>query len=439
MEIEYTRTGEKLKYAYELEGGTDRLSIEAENVRMEKTGVHATIDVFVNDVLLGSDVFNVSRLDPRQRLANRAHSQLNGNGTQFLDKPTMNHIMDSFCLGLWDAYSQDSIAAELNIEGELTTPNYLVYPFLIDNGAGTILYGEPAKGKSWFSMMLAQSINHESPEVWEVASGKRCIFVNLERDEEGIRRRMRAVNRALGLSLDAKPLMINRKGWTLQRTMNSIERSLEHWKADCIILDSISRAGLGLTNDEDANMIMDQLNSLGVSWLGIAHTPKNNTETLFGSQMFMASADVVCQLTTEERYDENKLGLALEITKANDIPKIQLPVWAMEFDNYGISNMREADDGEFLDLAGFVKPIKEKIADHIRLHGPSTAPEIGTAIGKGRTTVSATLSADPEFIRVHKQGNKQFYGLKGVHSEESVDPEFIGEQGNLEEQPWYLK
>ena len=229
MEIEYTRTGEKLKYAYELEGGADRLSIEAENVRMEKTGVHATIDVFVNDVLLGSDVFNVSRLDPRQRLANRAHSQLNGNGTQFLDKPTMNHIMDSFCLGLWDAYSQDSIAAELNIEGELTTPNYLVYPFLIDNGAGTILYGEPAKGKSWFSMMLAQSINHESPEVWEVASGKRCIFVNLERDEEGIRRRMRAVNRALGLSLDAKPLMINRKGWTLQRTMKSIERSLEHW------------------------------------------------------------------------------------------------------------------------------------------------------------------------------------------------------------------
>ena len=53
--------------------------------------------------------------------------------------------------------------------------------------------------------------------------------------------------------------------------------------------------------------------------------------------------------------------------------------------------------------------------------------------------MSATLSADPEFIRVHKQGNKQFYGLKGIHSEESVDPEFIGEQGNLEEQPWYLK
>lgn len=439
MEIEYTRTGEKLKYAYELENGESQLSIQAENIRMEKTGVHATIDVFVNEVLLGSDVFNVSRLDPRQRLANRAHSQLNGNGAQYLDKPTMNHLMDSFCLGLWDAYSQDSLAEELNIEGELTLPNYLVYPFLIDNGAGTILYGEPAKGKSWFSMMLAQSINHESPEVWEVANGKRCIFVNLERDEEGIRRRMRAVNRSLGLSLEAKPLMINRKGWTLQRTMNSIERSLEYWKADCLILDSISRAGVGLTNDEDANLIMDQLNSLGVSWLGIAHTPKNNTETLFGSQMFVASADVVCQLTTEERYEDNKLGLALEITKANDIPKIQLPVWAMEFDNYGISHMREATDGEFPELAGFAKPIREKIMEYIREHGPATAPVIGTAIGKGRTTVSAMMSSDPEFVKVEKQGNKQFYGLRGVHKPEDIDSEFIGDQGNMEAEQWWLK
>ena len=271
-------------------------------------------------------------------------------------------------------------------------------------------------------MMLAQSIQHNIEYVFDVRGKRNVIFVNLERDEDGVIRRMRAVNRALGLDYNQEPLMINRKGWTLERVKNSIEKSIEHHNAELVILDSISRAGLGLTNDEDANAIMDHLNSLGVSWLGIAHTPKSNTETVFGSQMFLASADVVCQLTTEEQYQNNKLGLALQITKANDIPKVKLPIWAMEFDDYGIHTMREAYDGEFLELTEFATSRKEKVIEFLRENGPSTVKDISASMSIHRSTASGLLSGNPEFVALERDGKEQIYGLTRLHQSSAPAP-----------------
>ena len=413
--IEYQKFPEGLMYTEELEGGDALLKFKAEKIRLEKTGAHAEVQILINDVLLAADQFNLSRLDPRQRMANKAHKQLNTGKIELISSAALNHRFDEFCIGLWEANSASTIATWLDIEGELALPEYIVNPFVLGNGAGTILYGEPAKGKSWFTMMLAQSIQHNVEYVFDVRGDNNCMFVNLERDEEGVIRRMRAVNRALGLDYDKQPLMINRKGWTLERVKNSIEKSIEHHNVDVVVLDSISRAGLGLTNDDDANAIMDHLNSLGVSWIGIAHTPKSNTETVFGSQMFMASADVVCQLTTEERYDENKLGLALQITKANDIPKIKLPIWAMEFDDYGVHTMREAYDGEFLELTEFATSRKEKIMEYLRENGPSTVDDIASAMAVHRSTASGCLSGNPEFSTIDKDGKKQLYGLTSLH------------------------
>ena len=53
--------------------------------------------------------------------------------------------------------------------------------------------------------------------------------------------------------------------------------------------------------------------------------------------------------------------------------------------------------------------------------------------------MSALMSRDPEFIKVEKQGNKQFYGLRGVHNPEDINSEFIGDQGNMEGEQWWNK
>ena len=420
--IEYEKFPDGLSYTEELEGGEALLKFKAEKIRLEKTGAHAEVQILINDVLLAADQFNLSRLDPRQRMANKAHKQLNTGKTELISAAALNHRFDEFCIGLWDANSASTLASWVNIDGELSLPEYIVNPFLLANGAGTILYGEPAKGKSWFTMMLAQSIQHNIEYVFDVRGKRNVIFVNLERDEDGVIRRMRAVNRALGLDYNQEPLMINRKGWTLERVKNSIEKSIEHHDAELVILDSISRAGLGLTNDEDANAIMDHLNSLGVSWLGIAHTPKSNTETVFGSQMFLASADVVCQLTTEEQYQNNKLGLALQITKANDIPKVKLPIWAMEFDDYGIHTMREAYDGEFLELTEFATSRKEKVIEFLRENGPSTVKDISASMSIHRSTASGLLSGNPEFVALERDGKEQIYGLTSLHQSSAPAP-----------------
>ena len=412
--MEYSRDGEKLTYSYSLDQ-TDSLDFIADNIRLEKTGVHAEVAVKINNkVLLGSDVFNLSRLDPRQRLANRVLSQLNGNGTPLLDKGHINNLMDEFCLNLWDEFSKDSLAEMLDVDGELTTPDFIVPPFILGNGAGTIIYGEPGKGKSWLGLLIAQSISTNTSKIWNVAPDKRCLFVNLERDEEGMRRRIRAVNRSLGLPVNHRMLMINRKGWTLERVMNSIERSIREFEIDIIVLDSISRAGVGLTNDEDANKIMDTLNGFGVSWIGIAHSPKGNTETLFGSQMFYASADVVCQLDTQERYEENKLGISIQITKANDVPKTHMPLYAIEFDQFGMVDVREAMEMEFPDLSEFALSHAEKIREYLKVHGEGDAASIGHAVGVHRSTVSGILANNSWFEFINTGGRSKNYKLTSI-------------------------
>ena len=420
--MEYTRNGERLEYKVELDGEPsdtpDTLDFRADNVRMDKTGVHAAISVRINDaVLLGSDVFNVERLDPRQRLANRVVKQLNGNGTPLLDANKMHHLMDEFCLNLWPELAKDSVAELLDISGEFTTPDFLVPPFVLGNGAGTIIYGEPGRGKSWLAMLIAQSLASGSQKIWNVAQERRCLFVNLERDEEGIKRRFRAVNRALGIDPNFKPLMINRKGWTLERVRTSIERSIKEFEIDLIVLDSISRAGMGLTNDEDANKIMDTMNGFGVSWLGIAHTPKGNTDTLFGSQMFYASADVVCVLKTQEKLDENKLGVSIQIDKANDIPKTHMPLHALKFDEYGVLDVDVAMQMEFPELSEFAMTNAEKIREFLAHNGQADAATIAQGTGVHRTTVSGILANSMEYMTVDTGGKTKVFKLDVTYND----------------------
>ena len=196
--------------------------------------------------------------------------------------------------------------------------------------------------------------------------------------------------------------------------MNSIERSIREFEIDIIVLDSISRAGVGLTNDEDANKIMDTLNGFGVSWIGIAHSPKGNTETLFGSQMFYASADVVCQLDTQERYEENKLGISIQITKANDVPKTHMPLYAIEFDQFGMVDVREAMEMEFPDLSEFALSHAEKIREYLKVHGEGDAASIGHAVGVHRSTVSGILANNSWFEFINTGGRSKNYKLTSI-------------------------
>ena len=65
-----------------------------------------------------------------------------------------------------------------------------------------------------------------------------------------------------------------------------------------------------------ANKTVDMLNKLGCAWLAIGHTPRDNANHLFGSQMFTAAADMEWKINTVN--EENAMFMKLTSTKNNE-------------------------------------------------------------------------------------------------------------------------
>ncbi len=108
--------------------------------------------------------------------------------------------------------------------------------------------------------------------------------------------------------------------------------------ADVVILDSISRAGVGdLNENQPVNRAIDMLNRLAPTWLAIAHTPRADETHVYGSVHFEAGEDLGVGLIAQTSMDGLLTGVGLRVDKANDLPKnIPLGIHAMEWDERGV-------------------------------------------------------------------------------------------------------
>ena len=92
----------------------------------------------------------------------------------------------------------------------------------------------------------------------------------------------------------------------------------------CALPISLSRTGLGNLNDNaDANVVMDILSDVLPSSLVVAHSPKGEEgkpgKGTFGSNMFVAAADVELNVATHRIGEENTSWTELQISKGNDV------------------------------------------------------------------------------------------------------------------------
>jgi hypothetical protein len=368
----------------------------------------------LEDTLLEHDTISLEKREERNRLSNMAHGQLSALAKESYTKDQMSHDLMVFLLETHTSYGRRAMGLE--VVGQRRDPNAVFqagqfWPV----GSGVIMFAPPDSGKTWLAMTLAVSVNSGINQVWLVKAAK-VLFVNLERDQRSAEHRLALINRALGLAEDTPLLMLNAKGATLMSLVPAIKATMAEHGAEVLFLDSISRTGGGtLVGDEVANGVMDTLNALCPTWCAIAHSPRDDSSHVYGSVMFDGAADVIMQVTAEQRG--LVLGTALRVTKANDIQKPPLQMLAWHFGEEAgdtvLQQIRQASKDEFPEAShGERFTIHDACTLYLKENSQGTASEIAEVYGVSRTNVSTYLNGNPsKFVKLLKQGKEQPYGL----------------------------
>lgn len=407
---------------YTLPTGNE-LTVYAENVRRERTGVHALIGITLNQHILGFDEMNVARDAERVRLGNAAQKQMPQLDAADWPATFMKRALDEFALGLWPYFVKlgQSEVCEYGYGGDLPELDYLLWPHVMA-GAGTIVFAPPGRGKTWVALLMGCAVHHGLAFPWRCRQAP-VLYVNLERDSVSMERRQRAAYDALGLDNGSRgPYFLHARGRSLIDVAEVIRATIKRHGVELVILDSLTRAGYGdLTENLTANRSADALNGFGVAWVAIGHTPRGDDTHLFGSQMFDAAADFTVALLSDDSV-EGHLGIELRQMKNNHGRKSRPEVFALDFDAVGLNGIRVAQAAEFPELAAREhKPPKARVYDHLAATGWTNASDVSAALHLSRSFVSEILNTGERAGELVKRriGHSIDYALASVGTDTS--------------------
>ena len=385
------------------------IQIIAKDVQRQRTGLHCHLAVLIRDKVVAHSFFNVFRDEERVRLANSAHAQFPDIDRMAYSKEDMRYDLGMFALEL-EKWLQGAIIPEL-VRGDLNPARltFWLEPYIIEN-AGTLLFAPPGKGKSFMALLMAVSVDAGESPLWNVTQAN-TMFVNLERSAKSIEKRLAEVNGVMGLPRDRALMVLNARGKGLAELAEPIRIAVKKHKLGLVVLDSISRAGLGtLVDDRTANAIVDTLNGFGCSWLALGHTARADDTHSYGSIHFDAGEDIGIRLVSQDTLDG--MGIGLEVVKANDIKKPPRAFYSLSFDSGGLVEAYTARDRDFPELFELLpdRPL-DKVHDAIQdMGGRATTTEIAKATGLDGGFVNKLLRHS-SFVRLPREGREVPYGL----------------------------
>lgn len=385
------------------------LSFQAERISDERTGVHARISILNHYEPLTWSYCSIERREERSRLAGAAHALIKDQ----CKKEELSHDLDCFCAGLWDFYVSQFVPTEMEGDDTEQALSFLLYPYIIENG-GTIIFAAPGRGKSFTGLLWAVSVDSGSTLFWQTQERK-VLLINLERSKETLRRRLGMINHILGLPAKRPLLTLNARGKPLSQVIPACRKAIEKHHVGMIVLDSISRAGLGdLTENQPGNRIIDALSALCPTWVALGHTPRSNEDHIYGTIMIDAGADICVQLSSQLK-DDGTLGVGWQITKQNDIGLHDSKIYAFEFGETGLEGFRPARAYEFSNIEQ-KKPVDMLTAASEFIcsqpTGDASATQIANEFGFDRANVSRMLTKSGQFVQTRKDQRSVYYGVK---------------------------
>jgi hypothetical protein len=392
------------------DGFQSQITFLAKDFKAERSGMSAMVEVYLNNNQVHYHKFNILNGDYRDSFVNKVYKHPLIKETEFpvfYSADSMKVDFHTFCYQAPEASFSAVEATFLSGDPLLEVGEYVEN--LVVAGGGTILSGLPKRGKSFLAMAMAVSVDAGCNEIWNVAQAN-SLYINLERSERSMIKRLGGINTALGLDPARKLPFLNVRGQTLSSIKNNVKSIIKKHDIKFIVLDSISRSGEGsLTDDRTALTITDTLNQMieetDRSWLAIAHRGWSDSHT-YGSVHFVGAADVI--VTTESTYNDKKdLGVKLISEGQNDLPPLNAPIIKLAFDDWGLHSMEHSDEEEFPELASDNKSTANKIAEVLK-SGKKTNIEIAVATGLKSNTVTQSLKRHDQVFQ--KFGD--YWGLK---------------------------
>ena len=394
-----------------LDGYNTQIRYSASELKTEKTGLHGKLKIYYEGYTVASDYCNISKMAQRNAVGKESYTHpLMESMDTFYPLKNMKIDLTTFADNCHSKYVE-LVDAEV-IEGDSLLEVGEWAKGLILKGGGTFINALPKSGKSYISMALAVSIDAGCNEIWEVEQAN-AMYINLERSERSMIKRLGGVNTALGLDPARSLPFLNVRGQSLGSIQNNIKHIMDKRDIKFIVVDSISRAGMGsLVDDKTGISITDILNNLieetDRSYLAIAHRGWENSH-VFGSVHYFSACDLMVQ--AQSSFNANKdLGVLLKSEGSNDTGPTEFPVIKLEFDDFGLRAMSKSSEDEFPDLADDNRAAKDRIREYLLKSGKQPVANIETELGIERNTINATLTRNKNLFQ-------KFGGFWGVRSE----------------------
>ncbi len=411
--LEYQRDDDSIYWEYRVPDLELVLRIYARDIRKQPSGIHAIISLELKRQKLAWGLINVERDEDRVRLSNSAYGKIDKylKEAGHLPAARIKTLLDNFCFGLWGSKLGEFAPAFMSGSVQSQPTRFVLPPYIVEGG-GTILFAHPKKGKSYAALLMAVCIDAGITKFWDVRQ-QRVMWINLERSSLSTQDRLGNMNAILGLPRDRELLTLNARGRSLADVIHAARQGVREHEVGLVVLDSISRAGMGdLNENSPVNRIIDGMNGLSKSWLGIGHAPRSSDEHLYGSIHFEAGADVVIRLLSEQ-VGERKRGVGFQITDANETGVRRMEVLAFDFDVMGLVGVRRANQGEFPEVeGGVVTTGGSKLWEYVRDDGPVSATEAAKALNMDRTVVSRLFKDELRYAPAGRLGTKKLYGIR---------------------------
>ena len=373
------------------------VTFSARRIQSKPSGFHASISIDQGSNNLAWGLINFERPSDRVTMNNAAHAMLPEQLKPEYSKLQLKADFDQFCKQLWDTHNTQFVASFVAGDPDSVT-EWFCPPLIMQDGS-TILFGQRGGGKSITAMTAAISTQHGMTPLWGPIEMANVLYINIERGQKSMERRIARVNLALGLSAYEPLLMLNARGKSLDFIFEAARRSIKAHEVQVVFFDSLSRSGAGDLNDnQPANAVMDMLSDLTPTWLAVAHMTKQEggTAKVFGSQMYENAIDVAVKLTGDQQGDN--LGVGLEITKANDTALGQNQYIKYEFNGTGLVGIKPSNVVEFPKLAAKAS-LWEGICSVLR-NKPSSVEDMADELNTTSKNITAELRASSAFVRI---------------------------------------
>ena len=396
-------------------GTTDIIKIHIDDARREKTGIHGRIISILNDKFIAYDNINLEKGEQRGRFCRDTFRNLDESMQGVYTERAIAHDVGELCQRVisWDV---EHLRIEHIMPDEYAPPlTFPIYPYILDK-AGSIIFAPPGTGKSYVALIMGVCIANGMTSPFN-ALQRPVVYVNLERPRNTFLARDQAVRRALGFPENRGSGVgyIHARGSSLKSVVRSIERETRGDPDTVVILDSISRTGLGtLIDDTTANQFTDIMNALGMTWVGIGHTPRGDDKHVYGSVHWTAGCDIEVRLVGSE--NGRTLNLMLETVKSNDGERNYKHAISLEFgpeQHDGLTRIREIQAND-PDLVAQSNDTVFKILSAIEaLGGRGTTTQIAAEADLQQSNVNRQLrSPNGKFVLVGSNGKERYYGIR---------------------------